>query len=89
GRDEPLTGLDIRPPAQPTPGVGHEPGNICDGSFIDLVMRHKPRVVVHLASVVAAGGDPERDYAIDVVGTGNVLRACLAAGVSRLVVTSS
>lgn len=88
-RGEALIGLDIRAPAQPVPGVVNERGDICDGSLVALMKRHKPRVVVHLASVVAAGGDPERDYAIDVVGTGNVVRACLAAGVTRLVVTSS
>jgi len=39
--------------------------------------------------VVSAGGDPELDYSVDVLGTQNVLKACVASGVKQLVVTSS
>jgi UDP-glucose 4-epimerase len=39
--------------------------------------------------VVAVGGADIRDYEIDVLGTRNVLEACLAAGVGHLIVTSS
>jgi len=42
-----------------------------------------------LASVVAVGGDPQRDWEIDVLGTKNVLQASLDAGVEHLIVTSS
>jgi UDP-glucose 4-epimerase len=55
----------------------------------EVIARVKPRTVVHLASVVAVGGDDRRDYEIDVLGTRNVLEACLAAGVGHLIVTSS
>ncbi|QCI63750.1 NAD-dependent epimerase/dehydratase family protein [Phreatobacter stygius] len=87
--DEPVFGLDIRAATQPVPGVRYEKADIRDRALVGLVARLKPRVVVHLASVVAAGGDAEQDYAIDVIGTGHVVEACLAAGVTRLVVTSS
>jgi len=45
--------------------------------------------VAHLASVLQATGDPARDFDIDVNGTGNVLEACLQAGVRHVTVTSS
>lgn len=88
---ETVVALDIRPvpPEQRLAGVTYETGDICDPALVALFGRHRPRCVVHLASVVAAGGDPKRDYAIDVDGTRNVLQACRAAGVAHLVVTSS
>lgn len=51
----------------------------------------KPDVVVHLASIVTPGKGSTRnfEYAVDVTGTQNVLAACKAHGVRRLVVTSS
>src|SRR5690349_9018181 len=49
----------------------------------------RPQTVVHLASVVAVGGDPQRDWEIDVLGTKNVLQSALDAGVEHLIVTSS
>jgi UDP-glucose 4-epimerase len=48
-------------------------------------------VVVHLAAIVSPGKKPDRslEYSIDVGGTRNVLEASLAAGVSKVVVSSS
>ena len=86
---EPVVGLDIRAPAAAVPGVGFEQADIREPAIIAQMAALKPRVVVHLASVVAAGGDPARDHAIDVVGTGHVVEAAQAAGAERLVVTSS
>ncbi|MCK7548631.1 SDR family oxidoreductase [Marinobacter koreensis] len=45
--------------------------------------------VVHLASILQASADRERDHDIDVNGTRNVLEACSAAGVRHITVTSS
>lgn len=47
--------------------------------------------VVHLAAIVTPGAKSNREleYAVDVLGTRNVLEACVAAGVRQLVVTSS
>lgn len=45
--------------------------------------------VVHLASVLQASGDLQRDFDIDVGGTRNVIQACLEAQVRHLTVTSS
>ena len=46
---------------------------------------------MHLASIVTprTGQHPELAYQVDVVGTRNVLDACLAHGVAKLIVTSS
>ncbi|MCO5108158.1 MAG: SDR family oxidoreductase [Burkholderiaceae bacterium] len=48
-------------------------------------------VVVHLASIVTPGpgSTPEFEYSVDVLGTQNVLEASLAAGVKKIVVSSS
>ncbi|ASM72212.1 MULTISPECIES: SDR family oxidoreductase [Roseobacteraceae] len=62
------------------------------GSDPDTVIgEEQPDVVVHLASIVTppSGMTREQAFAVDVTGTRNVLAACLAHGVKRLVVTSS
>lgn len=48
-------------------------------------------VVVHLASIVTPGPDSTREFehSVDVLGTRNLLEACVAAGVGRIVVSSS
>ena len=47
--------------------------------------------VVHLAAIVTPGkhGNREFEYSVDVPGTENVLKACLAAGVRKIIVSSS
>lgn len=87
----PVIALDVREVAagQRIAGVGYEMADIRGRALNDAIARLRPQTVVHLASVVAVGGDPERDYAIDVLGTRNVIDACLAAGVGHLIVTSS
>ncbi|MCW0234119.1 MAG: NAD-dependent epimerase/dehydratase family protein [Ferrovibrio sp.] len=88
---QPLVAFDLRPvpAAERLPGVVYIAGDIRDPAIAAHVLQHRPRSVVHLASVVAAGGDPQRDYEIDVKGTETVLRACRDSGVAHLVVTSS
>lgn len=84
----PVVALDLRP-GPDLPGVTWIQGDIRDPALAGLFIRHRPAVIVHLASVVAAGGDAARDYAIDVEGTANIASAALACGARRLVVTSS
>ncbi len=71
------------------PNVTYVTGDIRDPALKELFQKHRPQTVVHLASVVAVGGDPERDWEIDVLGTKNVLQCCVDAGVEHLIVTSS
>lgn len=86
-----VTALDLREVAagDRVAGVAYETADIRAVRLKEIIARVQPRTVVHLASVVAVGGDPLRDYEIDVLGTRNVLESCLAAGVQHLIVTSS
>lgn len=62
------------------------------GSDPDTVIgAARPDVVVHLASIVTPppGMTRAQAFAVDVTGTRNVVAACVAHGVKRLVVTSS
>ncbi|OUR75958.1 epimerase [Alphaproteobacteria bacterium 46_93_T64] len=71
------------------PHVEYETADIRSPAFKAVVERVRPQAVVHLASIVSAGGDPEFEYSVDVLGTKNVLDSCLAANVEQIVVTSS
>lgn len=57
----------------------------------EVIAQERPEVVVHLASIVTPppGMTRAQAFAVDVTGTRNVLAACIAQGVRRLVVTSS
>lgn len=82
-----VLGLDIRQNDDlPFTCLG---GDIRDPALADLIRERCIEVVVHLAAVLEDSGDRWRDYDIDVNGTRNVLDACVAGGVRRIVVTSS
>ncbi len=86
-----IVALDVREvePSDRLANVTYVSADIRDPKLKDIFAEHRPRTVVHLASVVAVGGDPQRDWEIDVLGTKNVLLASLNAGVEHLIVTSS
>ncbi|MET0295832.1 MAG: SDR family oxidoreductase [Microbacterium sp.] len=81
---------DVRPPAHPIDGVVYDLADVTshDG-LAPLLERHRIDVVVHLAAIVNPGRDHALEYRVDVDGTRHVLDACLAAGVRRIVVSSS
>ena len=56
-----------------------------------LERAHRIDTVVHLAAIVTPGPQSNREleYSVDVLGTRNVLDACVASGVRRIIVTSS
>jgi UDP-glucose 4-epimerase len=56
------------------PNVTYLTGDVRDPALRDMFEVRRPQTVVHLASVVAVGGDPQRDWEIDVLGTKNVLQ---------------
>ncbi|MGX6443481.1 SDR family oxidoreductase [Neobacillus sp. K501] len=59
---------------------------------VNEVMRlNKIDTVIHLASIVTPGKKSNRDfeYSVDVLGTENVLKACVENGVKRIILTSS
>lgn len=58
-------------------------------SVAPLLDAHRIDTVVHLAAIVNPGRDVGLEYRVDVEGTANVLAACVATGVGRVVVSSS
>jgi len=83
--------LDVREAAKRLPGIGYETADIRATEIDNLVARHVPEVVVHLASIVTPGKDSSREfeYSVDVGGTRNLLEACVRHGVRRVIVASS
>jgi UDP-glucose 4-epimerase len=82
---------DIRPTPQPLAGVVHEVADIRAPEVAALIARHQINTVVHLACIVTPGKHSKREfeYDVDVNGTRNLLQACVAHGVQRLIVSSS
>jgi UDP-glucose 4-epimerase len=93
GAVETLVAVDLRdpPPDQRLPGVHYAVADVRGPRIAALLEKHGVDTVVHLAAVVTPGPDSSREveYEIDVLGTRNVLEACVAAGVQQLVYTSS
>ena len=86
-----VVALDLREPAQRLPGVIYETADIRAPEVDAIIGRHRPRVVVHLASIVTPGKKSNREFefSVDVGGTRNLLEACLTHGVRRVIVSSS
>jgi len=70
---------------------GYERLDVTGGDTDRVIGTFRPEVVVHLASIVTPPKGSTRDFEwrVDVQGSRNVLDACLAHDVRRLVVTSS
>ncbi len=90
---ETVVALDLREPepADRLPGVVYAQCDVRDPAIVKQLEAHRVDAVVHLAAVVTPGPESTRqlEYEIDVLGTRNVAQACLDAGVSQLVYTSS
>jgi UDP-glucose 4-epimerase len=90
---EKIVAADIRPlpEKERLDGVDYCSVDIRDAGIADLLGEHAVDTIVHLAAIVSPGKDMSRDeeYAIDVLGTGNVLECALRAGVRQFVYTSS
>lgn len=86
-----VVGTDVRePPSLPT-GATFLRHDVRETGLAADLRAHRVTCVIHLASIVTPGKDSTRafEYSVDVEGTERVLEACVAAGVRRLVVTSS
>ena len=83
--------LDLRAPEQRLPAVAYETADIRSAELDAIVARHRPDVVVHLASIVTPGKNSSREfeYSVDVGGSRNLLEACVRHGVRRVIVSSS
>lgn len=81
---------DVRRPEHPLDGVVYDDCDVTRAAgLVPLLQRHEIDVVVHLAAIVNPGRDHDLEYRVDVDGSRNVLEACVAAGVQRIVVSSS
>jgi len=83
---------DVRDPVRTVSGVVYERADITQSRDLEEQFRkHRIDTVVHLAAIMNPGPHitREQEYAVDVGGTRNVVDACLATGVKRLVVSSS
>lgn len=93
GGPERIVASDLRLPDDPerVPGVQYEVADIRSADLAESFRKHETDVCVHLAAIVTPGpGDTrELEYEVDVVGSQRVLDACVAAGVRKLVYTSS
>ena len=85
-----VVAADVRSPADPHPGVSFEHADVTDAGALEPILRgHGIDTVVHLAAIVNPGADVDLEYRVDVEGSANVLAACVAADVRRIVVSSS
>jgi UDP-glucose 4-epimerase len=95
GAGEPscLVATDVRevPPERRLAQVEYLALDVRAPGLAEVLARHRIDTVVHLAAIVTPGpaSNGELEYSVDVLGTRNVLEACVAAGVRRIVVTSS
>lgn len=88
GHDVIATDLDR---ATLPPGVTFRRMDVTGSDPDTVISAERPDVVVHLASIVTPppGMTRAQAFAVDVTGTRNVVAACVAHGVKRLVITSS
>lgn len=88
-----IVATDLRPPAPGAEidGVVHCAADIRDASIAALITQHSIDTVVHLAAVVTPpkNRDVDLEYSVDVLGTENLVRACIAGGVRKLIYASS
>ena len=93
GEIDALVTSDVREtPAQlHLPGVEYVMHDVRSSGLAPLLTAHSIESVVHLAAIVTPGAKSNREleYAVDVLGTQNVLEACVTAGVRQIIVTSS
>jgi UDP-glucose 4-epimerase len=83
--------LRAQPPEARLAGVHYLAMDICAPELAQALAQYQVEVVVHLAAIVTPGRDSDRslEYKVDVLGTENVLKACVAAGVKKFIYTSS
>ena len=72
-------------------GVDYVTADVRAPDLSGIFKRFSIDAVVHLATIVTPGRKPNREfeYSVDVLGTENVLKACIESGVKKLIITSS
>ena len=88
-----IVAADLRevPQERRLPKVVYVVQDVRDPALGATLATHAIDTVVHLASIVTPGKDSNREfeYSVDVLGSRNVLDACVAQGVQHIVVSSS
>ncbi|MEO7106038.1 MAG: SDR family oxidoreductase [Rhodoferax sp.] len=88
-----IVAADVRevPQERRLPGVAYVVQDVRDPKLGETLAAHSIDTVVHLASIVTPGKNSNREfeYSVDVLGSRNVLDACVAQGVQHIVVSSS
>jgi UDP-glucose 4-epimerase len=88
-----LVAMDVREVAANAQiqGAVYATADIRAPDLCALLERHAIDTVVHLASIVTPGRNNTREfeYSVDVLGTENLLKACVTAGVRKIIVSSS
>lgn len=88
-----IVAADLRevPHSRRLPGVVYVVQDVRDPKLGETLAAHAIDTVVHLASIVTPGKNSNREfeYSVDVLGSRNVLDACVAHGVQHIVVSSS
>jgi UDP-glucose 4-epimerase len=88
-----VVAMDVRalPEQERQPGIEYRTGDIRDPRIAETFRSYQIDTVVHLAAIVTPGKNASREleYSVDVVGTENVLTACVQAGVRKFIFTSS
>lgn len=86
-----IVAADIRTPQRHLDGITSVELDVRDRALQEILEIHHVEVVVHLAAIVTPGRRSDRDleYSVDVGGTENVLECCFAAGVRKVIVSSS
>ena len=88
-----IVAYDIKPVAKEKQlnGIHYVQGDIRDGNLGEILKEHDVDTVVHLASIVTPGKKSNREfeYFVDVLGTENLLRACIQQHVKKFIITSS
>ncbi len=93
GRLTTIVASDLRPVPEDRQlaGVEYLAADICSPELTQAFKRYRVDVVVHLAAVVTPGkrSDRQLEYKVDVLGTQNVLQACIESEVKKIIYTSS
>lgn len=88
-----IVATDIREdsPFAPHQNLSYLQLDVRSNEAIQLLKDYQIDTVVHLASIVTPGKKSNREfeYSVDVIGTKNILQACVCANVKRIIVSSS
>jgi len=86
-----LIATDVRELRNSSSNIIFEKLDVRDDKAAEIFKKYQIECVVHLASIVTPGKKSNREfeYAVDVLGTQNILKACIETGVKRIVISSS